>query len=84
MKVSYKHPAWTDTNSYIVKSVSHDLSGGTTTWELMRFYPLYGSLGLTHDEIKGVDSGTHQPSPDLYPYMHDELSAYTHERIRGV
>lgn len=28
-------------HQYIVKSLSHDWTAGTTTWELMRFYPLY-------------------------------------------
>ena len=41
IKVSYCRSDQTAVGQYIVKSISHDLSGATTTWQLMRFYPLY-------------------------------------------
>lgn len=41
IKVSYRRDDTGEINQYIVKNISHDLSGGTTTWSLMRFYPLY-------------------------------------------
>ena len=44
IKVSYRRDDTSEINQYIVKNVSHDLSGGTTTWQLMRFYPLYQSI----------------------------------------
>lgn len=43
VKVSYQ-PKLYDSDSvhqYITKNVSHDMSSGTTSWTLMRFYPLY-------------------------------------------
>ena len=40
IKVSYRRDNTGEINQYIVKSLNHDLSGGTTTWQLMRFYPL--------------------------------------------
>lgn len=41
IKVSYRRKDTGEINQYIVKNISHDLSGGTTSWTLMRFYPLY-------------------------------------------
>ena len=41
IKVSYRRNDSNETHQYIVKSISHDLSGATTTWKLMRFYSLY-------------------------------------------
>ena len=41
VKVDYRPSAEETDHQYIVKSVSHDWSGGTTSWTLMRFYPLY-------------------------------------------
>lgn len=41
VKVDYRPSAEDVDHQYIVKSVSHDWSGGTTSWTLMRFYPLY-------------------------------------------
>lgn len=40
IKVSYRRHDTGEISQYIVKSISHDLNG-TTTWQLMRFYPLY-------------------------------------------
>ena len=69
IKVSYRRHDLDKPNYYIVKNVSHDFSGGLTTWQLMRFYSLYERLNLTHGEIHD------------YPLTHGDLSAYTHERI---
>lgn len=41
IKVSYRRKDTDEINQYIVKNVSHDLNDGTTSWTLMRFYPLY-------------------------------------------
>lgn len=41
IKVSYRRDDTGEINQYIVKNLSHDPSAGTTTWTLMRFYPLY-------------------------------------------
>lgn len=40
-KVTYKPQNSDFINQYIIKSVSHDFSGMTTTIEMMTFYPLY-------------------------------------------
>lgn len=40
-KVSYRRKDTGEINQYIVKNISHDPAGGTTSWTLMRFYPLY-------------------------------------------
>ena len=40
-KVGYRRQDNGEFAPYIIKSVSHDLTGGTTTWQLMRFFPLY-------------------------------------------
>lgn len=39
-KVSYRRKDTGEINQYIVKNISHDPAGGTTSWTLMRFYPL--------------------------------------------
>lgn len=39
-KVSYRRKDTGEINQYIVKNISHDPTGGTTSWTLMRFYPL--------------------------------------------
>ncbi len=44
IKVSYRRKDISTINQYLVKDISHDLSGGTTTWTLMRFYSLYKNL----------------------------------------
>ncbi len=70
IKVSYKRSDVNTVEQYIVKSISHDWSGGTTTWGLMRFYPLYADL------LK--EKGTHKT---LSEYSHGVLSKYTHEEL---
>lgn len=56
-----------DTNAshqYIVKSLSHDMTAGTTSWTLQRFYPMYNpDTGETYnynDDIYEYD-GTKRP-----------------------
>lgn len=39
IKVSYRRKDTGQINQYLVKSISHDPAGGTTSWTLMRFYP---------------------------------------------
>ena len=41
IKVEYRRHDLQETHEYIVKNIQHDLENGTTTWQLMRFYPLY-------------------------------------------
>lgn len=41
IKVSYTRHDENEEKQYIIKSVSHDFSGGTTSITMMRFYPLY-------------------------------------------
>ncbi len=41
IKVSYRRKDTGEISQYIVKNISHDPGGGTTSWKLMRFYPLY-------------------------------------------
>ncbi len=69
IKVNYRRHDLKTKNPYIVKNISHDFSAGTTTWQLMRFYPLYERMHYTHGEL-------HDGRFTL-----NELSAYTHERI---
>ena len=41
IKVSYKRHDEDEEHQYIIKSVSHDFSGGTSSVNMIRFYPLY-------------------------------------------
>ena len=66
IKVSYRRNDTGEINQYIVKSISHDISNGVTSWGLMKFYPLYKS-----DDNKYI----------LSDYTHEELSGYTHEQL---
>lgn len=69
IKVAYRRHDLNTVNPYIVKNISHDFSGGTTTWQLMRFYPLYERNHMTHGQINRAD------------YTHGELSFYQYENI---
>ena len=69
IKIEYKRHDLQVINPYIVKNISHDLSGGTTTWQLMRFYPLYERTHMTHGQIKNRE------------FTYDLLAQYTYERI---
>lgn len=46
-KVSYRRKDTEEVNQYIIKSISHDPANGTTSWTLMRFYPLYKNDDMT-------------------------------------
>ena len=41
IKVSYQRHDEDEIKQYIVKSISHDFSGGTSNINMIRFYPLY-------------------------------------------
>ena len=41
IKVSYQRHDEDEEHQYIIKSISHDFSGGTTNINMIRFYPLY-------------------------------------------
>lgn len=69
IKVAYRRHDLDTANPYIVKNISHDFSGGTTTWQLMRFYPLYERNHMTHGQIKNAE------------FTHGELSFYQYENI---
>lgn len=56
--------------TYIVKSISHDFSEGTTTWTMYRHYP----------SLKTIleNKGTHHALSD---YSHLSLGLYSHEEL---
>ena len=68
IKVSYRRKDTGEINQYIVKNISHDPSAGTTSWTLMKFYPLY----------EGGINGT-QTWQDLELYTWEDLSKYKWE-----
>lgn len=72
-KVSYKPSDSNEEHQYIISSVSHDMSGYTTTITMYRFYPLY--------EMLLDEAGTHKV---LSEYSHGVLSKYTHEELATV
>lgn len=72
VKVEYRPCTEDIDHQYLVKEVTHDWSGGTTSWTLMRFYPLYD------DEHYG---GTHEI---LSKYTHAVLSRYTHSQMLNL
>lgn len=72
-KVSYKPIGKSSEYQYIIKSISHDIIGYTTTITMCRFYPLYEQL------LK--EAGTHKT---LSEYTHGYLSRYTHEELVTV
>lgn len=72
IKVEYRPSSEEVDHQYIVKAISHDWAGGTTSWTLQRFYPLYDDEG---------GSGTHGL---LEKYTHGVLSRYTHSQIQSL
>ena len=70
MKVLYQTSCSSAPKQYIIKSVSHDFSSGTSTLSLMKFYPLYDDI------IR--EMGTHRA---LSNYKHGTLSQYTHHKL---
>ena len=77
IKVSYRRKDTGEINQYIVKSVSHDLSGGITSWNLMRFYPLYKE----NDNVVTENLGTWQNASRL-TWL--EANKYTWESIKKI
>ena len=70
IKVRYRRHDLDSAYPYIVKNISHNFEGGTTTWQLMRFYPLYErNHGYTHNQLKN------------HPYTYDELTQFTYEQL---
>lgn len=74
VKVEYRPSAEEVDHQYIVKNVSHDWSGGTTSWTLMKFYPLYDE---EHDDKRGTHA-------ILSKYTHGVLSRYTHSQLQTL
>lgn len=72
-KVSYKPSDSKTERQYIIKSVSHDFSGFTSTITMYRFYPLYETL------LK--EAGIHKV---LTEYSHGVLGKYTHEQLTTI
>lgn len=73
IKVSYQPKNADMERQYIIKSVSHDLAGYTSTITMYRFYPTYQSL------LK--EKGTHRT---LSGYSHGVLSKYTQEELEKI
>ena len=73
IKVSYKPYSLDlhDEYQYIIKSVSHDFKGGTTSWQLMKFYPLYQESNITDSETWS----------NLSQYTWADISSYTWSQI---
>ena len=47
-KVEYKRSDLGEIQEYLVTALSHDMAGGTTSWTLTRYYPLY--IDTTEEE----------------------------------
>jgi hypothetical protein len=69
VKVDYRPNAQEYDAQYLVTSVSHDWTGGTTSWTLTRFYPLYN---------EEENAGTYET---LSKYTHGYLSSFTHDQM---
>ena len=75
-KVSYRSYASGELHQYIITSISHDLTSGTSSISMYRFYPLYD---MTEEEFK--NQGTHKT---LSNYTHKELSNLTHAQLKTL
>lgn len=73
LKCSYRRSDQRITRQYIIKSLSHDLDSGTSTWNMMRFYPQYNK--------SDKDMGTHKT---LGEYDHRILGLYTHKQLQQL
>ena len=70
IKVKYKRHDLDSSYAYIVKNISHNFEGGTTTWQLMRFYPLYErNHGFKHDVLHNT------------PYTYNQMTQFTYEEL---
>lgn len=72
-KCSYRRSDQDITHQYIIKSLSHNFASGTTTWDMMRFYP--------SDNMTAKSKGTHQTLSD---YPHRILGLYTHQQLQQL
>lgn len=70
VKCAYQRSDFETPQQYIITSVSHSLSEGTTTWTMYRFYPLY------QDTLDAI--GIHKTLTD---YKHGLLGKYTHDQL---
>lgn len=73
VKCSYRRSDQKITHQYIIKSLSHNIGSGTSTWTIMRFYPLYSKLEK--------EAGTHKT---LSEYDHRILGQYTHKQLQQL
>ncbi len=74
IKISYRRSDSNEIKQYVVKSISHDLSNSTTTWQLVKFYPLYSTEDMRN-------SGTWE---NAYDYTWQAVSNYTWENISKI
>lgn len=72
VKIEYRPSSGDVDNQYLVTSISHDWSGGTTSWTLTRFYPLYN---------EEENAGTNET---LSKYKHSSLANFTHTEIQSL
>lgn len=70
LKILYQNSNSDIPEQYMIKSVSHDFSSGTSTLSLMKFYPLYD------DVVK--EMGSHRV---LSNYKHGVLGKYSHNEL---
>lgn len=70
-KISYQKYGDNKIEQYIIKSVSHDFGGGTSSITMYKFYPLY------NDAMRGTHIG-------LKNYTHKFLHKYTHENLKKI
>lgn len=76
-KVQYQ-PFNEDTaHEYLVTSISHDFYGGTTSWNLVRFYEYYIPEGSGGDD----DPGDHYIWNTVKQYNWYQLSTYTWDEV---
>ncbi len=70
IKVSYKPRDCKEERQYIIKSVSHDFAGFTSTITMYRFYPAF--------RPQQTESGTHKT---LAGYSHKTLNKFTQKEL---
>lgn len=75
-KVAYRSKASGELHQYIISSISHDLTAGTSSITMYRFYPYYD---MGEDDYTGA--GTYGILAD---YTHDELKKYDYNQLRTL
>ena len=70
VKVLYQNHNSDNEQQYIIKSVSHDFSSGTSTLSLMKFYPLYDDVMKEMGTYKALSS-----------YKYGALNKYTYDEL---